>query len=62
MNTIEKITPDVRTRYRIIWVPSSSERFLCRSFKRTLARGGFGLERWKLLWDLPILLKVKCFV
>lgn len=46
---------------RVIWAPSKSDIFLCRSFKRLIASERLVLDRWRSLWDLPVPLKVKCF-
>lgn len=36
-------------------------RLACRSFRRSLVRTGDVSDRWKLLWELLVPLKVKSF-
>lgn len=53
--------PMERINDRVIWVFSRSGGFLCRPFKRSITSVRLVSNRWKTLWDLPILLKVICF-
>lgn len=62
MSNLEGVFPVEGTRDRVIWAPSSSGRFSCRSFRRLIARLGPISDKWKSLWDMPILLKVKYFM
>lgn len=45
----------------VVWVPSSSGRFTCRSFRNAIVSDGMTSNRWKLLRDLLVPLKVKYF-
>lgn len=61
MSTVEGVIPMEGMRDRVVWATSSSERFTCKSFRRSIARVGIVLNKWKLLWELSVHLKVKCF-
>lgn len=58
MSSIDKIVLVEGTRDRVLWALSSFGRFICSSFRRSLARVGVVFDRWKLLWDLPVPIKV----
>lgn len=47
---------------RVIWAPSSLGKFSFRPFRRTIATAETVSVRWKLLWAMPVYMKVKCFV
>lgn len=62
MRSNEGFVPVEETRDKIIWAPSSSRRFTCIFFRRSISKKGLVSDRWKILWGLSVLLKVKCFV
>lgn len=47
---------------RVIWDILSSERFSRKSFRRSICSWGHDSEMRKVLWEMSIPLKVKCFV
>lgn len=49
-------------RDTVIWTPSSSGRFSCRFFRKSIVRVRDISERWNILWEISVLLKVKCFM
>lgn len=57
MRTINGVLLAGGTPNKVVWAPSSSDRFSCRS----LAAEELVSERLKGLWELFVLLKVKCF-
>lgn len=48
------------TRDHVVWALSSSGRLLAIHLGGQLLRGTIS-DRWKLMWDLPMPLKVNCF-
>lgn len=58
---IERVIPVECVKDWVIWALSTCSKFLCRSFRRSIARVDLVLDRWKALRVFPVPLKVKCF-
>lgn len=48
------------SRDTVIWIPLPSSRFVCISFRKSIARVETILKWWKGLWELLVPLKVNC--
>lgn len=60
-NNIEVIISLEDIKDREIWAPSNTWRFTCKSFRRAIKREDEVSDKWNLLWDFSIPLKVKIF-
>lgn len=61
MRTVKGVLLADGIKDRVIWAPLSSNKFSCRSSNRSIVDVGLVSDRWKMLWDMPTPLKVKCF-
>lgn len=59
---LEEIILDVFARDRLIWSPSATGIYSCKSFRRELQEYLLMVPIWKATWRIPVPLKVEMFM